>query len=118
MYKYLNINPKLKEENDCVCRAISLATGKDYYFIEYLLYNNATENDCDMLTKKCYKNVLEYLDFKEYKATGQKVIDIANEYPYDIVIIRIDGHLTASIYGTIYDIWDCQYKHADMFWIK
>ena len=33
-YKFLNINPLGKKEQDCVCRAISLALNENYYTIK------------------------------------------------------------------------------------
>ena len=35
----------------------------------------------------------------------------------DVVLIRIDGHLTVSKYGVVYDLWDCTQEIADVFWI-
>lgn len=48
---------------------------------------------------------------------GETVEDIAEKYPNDRVIIRIDSHLTCSIKGIIPDIWDCSDKLVDCFWI-
>ena len=33
-YKFLNLNPLGELEEDCVCRAISLALNEDYYVIQ------------------------------------------------------------------------------------
>ena len=39
-------------------------------------------------------------------------------YPLScILIIRIKGHLTCSIFGKIPDIWDCSNEIVDCFWV-
>ena len=38
-YQFLNVNPLGEIEEDCVCRAISLALDKDYYKIQEKLYH-------------------------------------------------------------------------------
>ena len=45
------------------------------------------------------------------------VSDIATEFPRNKVIVRVDAHLTASVYGTILDIWDCSDELVDCYWI-
>lgn len=107
-----------KTENDCVCRAISLATESDYAFIYYLLYNNSGENDCDMLVKGCYRHILEeHFGLNPRKARGRTVLDIAKKHKDSRVIIRIFGHLTCAINSCVYDIWDCSNEIADEYWV-
>ena len=50
-------------------------------------------------------------------ADGETVYDIADEYNDRIVIMRLSGHLTASLYGTIYDLWDCRDEYVDVYWV-
>lgn len=118
MFVYYNINPLGKTENDCVCRAISLGTDSDYGFIYYLLYNNSEQNECDMLVKGCYRQILEdkfYL--KPRKAYGRTVGEIAKRFRCSKVIIRINGHLTCSVNGNVWDLWDCSDEQADEYWV-
>ena len=42
---------------------------------------------------------------------------IAEEYKRNVIIVRIDGHLTSCVYGTCVDIWDCTGEKVDCFWI-
>lgn len=39
-----------------------------------------------------------------------------NLNPVGIFIIRVNGHLTCAIDGTLYDIWDCRNEIIDIVW--
>ena len=118
-FYYYNTNPDKSIEGDCVTRAISLASGIPYKAVSKLLKITAEENDCDELCMHCYRKLLEdtlgyrIMYPKEYK----RVEDIAKEYSNNIVIVRIDGHLTSCIYGVCVDIWDCTQEQVNCFWI-
>lgn len=118
-YKYYNRNPDFEHKEDCVCRAISTATGLNYEAVDRLLELTAGEYQCDKLCVCCYHNLLEdVLGYSRIScASGETVEDIARAFPRDKVIIRIKAHLTTSIKGTILDIWDCSQKKVDCFWI-
>lgn len=118
MFRYYNANPKQKDESDCVCKAISLATNTDYYFIYYLLYDNAHKNCCEMLLRDCYTNILEdVFGLVRHCPHNKTVLEIAQAYPNNNVIIRIDGHLTCSICSVINDIWNCSDEFVTDFWV-
>ena len=118
-YRYYNRNPDGKHLEDCVCRAISTATGLNYEAVSKLLTVTAAYYLCEKLCVCCYHNLLE--DIMGYERhtcyNGETVEIIAKQYPHDKVIIRIEAHLTSSIKGTIYDIWDCSQKEVDCYWI-
>lgn len=57
-YKFLNLNPKGLRENDCVCRAITFATGLPYSVVYKKLWLTADLYDCERLCKYCYSNYL------------------------------------------------------------
>lgn len=118
-YQYFNANPKGEEIEDCVTRAICTATGLKYDAVTNLLDLSAEQYSCEKLCVCCYhhllENVLCYKPF--YCVNGETVGDIAERLMDRRVIIRILGHLTTAIYGIVYDIWDCTYKKADVYWI-
>ena len=118
-YKYYNHNPDNKVLSDCVCRAISTATGLKYEAVDNLLELTSEYNDCDKLCVCCYDYLLtDTLCFRRFNCKFSKTVeDIANEYPRNKLIIRVNAHLTSSIYGTILDIWDCSNELVDCFWI-
>lgn len=118
-FYYYNVNPYKDVEGDCVTRAISMATSIPYKAVSKLLTITAEENSCDRLCVCCYHHLLE--DTLGYRVIFPKklktVEDIALEYPNNIVIVRIEGHLTACMYGVCVDIWDCTKEEVDCFWI-
>lgn len=118
-YKYYNRNPDLLHLKDCVCRAISTATGLSYDAVDNLLKITASEYECDKLCVCCYHNLLE--DILCYPRMNcefkQTVEEVASMYPKNKLIIRVKEHLTSSINGTILDIWDCSNELVDCFWI-
>lgn len=118
-YRYLNLNPFDVEENDCVCRAISLATQLHYSVIERLLKRTAEKFRCDELCPCCYHYLLENkFGFRCYNGKGKTVKEVAYYNKDSICVIRIDGHLTCSFYGVLYDTWDCLDEICDCYWIR
>ena len=118
-FKYYNRNPNRLHLKDCVCRAISTATGLCYEAVDNLLDLVSTENDCEKLCVCCYNYLLEdtLCYHREDCNFKQTVEDIAINYPRNKVIIRVKEHLTCAIYGTVLDIWDCSNELVDCFWI-
>lgn len=118
-YKYYNKNPNNLHLKDCVCRAISTATELYYEAVNNLLDLTASEYECDKLCICCYNNLLEnILCYNRIDCNFNKTVKtIATSYPKNKLIIRVDQHLTCSIYGTILDIWDCSDELVDCFWI-
>lgn len=118
MYRYYNRRPDGREMEDCVCRAISAATNLKYEAVEKLLELTAEDCACDKLNIHCYHHLLDgTLCYKRYNANGATVGELSARYSDKRLIIRINGHLTCSLYGTIVDIWDCTEKCADVYWI-
>ena len=117
-YKFYNANPLNKIESDCVCRAISKATNIDYNSIKRKLELIGELFECDKLCVCCYQHLLEKVfGLQQRVAINKKVKDISKLYKDRKVIIRINGHLTCSILGTIYDIWDCTDEMVDVYWV-
>lgn len=117
-YIYYNINPEGETLPDCVCRAISLATNIDYYRVEELLEFVGDYYCCEDLCVSCYSNLIENIfGFQVFDANGMKVSELSDMYPNDILLIRINSHLTCSICGLVLDIWNCLDEEADRYWI-
>lgn len=118
-YQYYNRNPEGKEIEDCVCRAISTATGLKYAAVENLLQLSADSYRCEKLCICCYPYLLEnILCYPVYFCeSGETVGEIAQKYSDSKVIIRISGHLSTALYGTILDIWNCSNKEVDCYWL-
>ena len=118
MFRYFNRNPHKREEEDCVCRAISTALALPYQTAERLLTMSAEVNECDSLCVCCYHFLLEDIFGLPCRlADGETVGELAECYKFNKLLIRIDGHLTCSIMGTVLDIWDCTREPVDCYWI-
>lgn len=119
MYIYHNENPNGYKVPDCVIRALTLALNMPYYEVVKLLEHNGTFYDCDLLNKKCYQKLLD-IDFRfphkicESKKTVQEVAD---DFPENTLLIRVDGHITVAIGTIIYDIFDCTNEYVTDFWL-
>lgn len=118
-FAYYNSNPHGYEEEDCVCRAIKLALNLDYDVVDRLLTLVADHRQCDKLCLNCYHYLLEDI-FNlpvRYCENSETVKDIARRFPRNVLLIRIQGHLTCAVYGVIFDLWDCGSEQADCYWI-
>lgn len=118
-YKYYNHNPNNARIKDCVCRAISTATGLCYEAVDNLLELAASHYNCEKLCVCCYHKLLEeVLCYNRVECHFKKTVeDVAVEHPRNKVLIRVDAHLTTAIYGNILDIWDCSDELVDCYWI-
>lgn len=117
-YIYYNRNPNQDIDIDCVVRAISLALGLDYYQTEDMLFNVGYCFECEELEVGCYSYLLERVfKLKVYDAEKRTVREIVEEHPDNILLIRIEGHLTCAISGVVFDTWNCTNEIADRYWI-
>lgn len=117
-YRFLNINPLNKIEEDCVCRAISLALEEDYYVIERKLMLIGELFECEKLCVCCYKHLLDYVYRLERieEVKGLTVKEFADYFPKGKYIIRVPYHCTCVINNNIYDLWDCGNEIIDIVW--
>ena len=118
-YQFINLNPLNELEEDCVCRAISYASGENYETIKDKLYLIARIFDCETLCVCCYKHLLDDV-FKYTRINLKETISIKDFLKYNdkgMFIIRVNGHLTCALNGQIKDTWDCSNELVDIFWI-
>lgn len=107
---------------DCVCRAISIATGKPYKEV-YDLINEFAESERTGKRKKKKSNARTGV----YKDTSRKVLKHlgwtwiptmkigtgctvhlnADELPSGTIIVKVTHHLVAVIDGVIHDTYNC-----------
>lgn len=106
---------------DCVCRAISIATGKDYKEIYNLINKYAKEysktNPDDNsharygVSKELADKILADLGYTWIPTmrfgTGCKVHLRDGELPNGTLIVRVSKHFTTVIDGIINDTYDC-----------
>lgn len=117
-FKYYNNNPLSIEEEDCVTRAITLASGYSYDEIQDKLYYISQLLECEALCVCCYQHLLDYVfNYDRLPCKGYTVGEIVRKYDKCVLLIRIDGHLTCAINGVIYDLWDASDEKADIVWV-
>ena len=115
MYKYYNENPLNKYEDDCVIRAISCATNKSWdYVYDYL--SDIAQYEGTLLDKKDF--VINYLD-RTFKRINEKgtVGHVSSLYPYNTLLITMNGHIVCSKNGIIYDTFDCRNRQVEYVWL-
>jgi len=117
MYIYYNINPKGETTGDCVIRALALALNTDYYDILDKLYKTSNYFNCDMLVRNCYGKLLQEMGYKMYYGNGTTVQELAEIFYDKKLLLRINEHLTCSLYANVYDIWDTSNEIVDVFWV-
>lgn len=116
MYKYYNANALGKQTDDCTIRAISCATGKSWdYLYEHL--SDIAQAEGTMMDNR--KFIIDYLDkrYKRLPYVEGTVGYISRHYPDNILLITMNGHITCSKYGNIYDSFDCSHKIVEYVWL-
>lgn len=117
-FEYTNVNPLSLTEEDCVTRAISLASGYSYAEIQDKLYYISELLDCEKLCVCCYQHLLDSVfGYDRLPCRNMTVGEVAEMYDDCILLVRIEGHLTTVVYGTIRDLWDCSASYADIVWL-
>lgn len=109
MFRYYNANPRGRRVNDCTVRAISLATGRswDETFEELSKFAQA---QAIMPDDVIY--IDEYLERNFEKICGCKdklkvsVGEFVRSHPRGVYLITMNGHITCSIDGIIYDTFN------------
>ena len=108
-FRYFNINPNGEHRNDCVTRAISLASKMPYSEARKKLRCVATLFDCSRICMSCYKHLIEnVLYYKPLDCDGMTVGEFADMHPKGIYLVRMNQHISTIIDNTIYDIFDCR----------
>lgn len=106
---YYNRNPDGEKANDCVTRAISLATQLPYTEIRKKLFYTARLLNCDKLYICCYRHLLDdVFKFPQIYCEGDTVGEFADKHPYGRYLVRMENHISTIIDGNVYDIFDCR----------
>ena len=115
MYKFYNANSLGLFQNDCTVRSISVATGNSwddtYEHLSTIARLQGTMMDDKRFIKK-------YLDerYERINDIPKKVGEVAGAYPNNVLLITMNGHITCSKYGVIYDSFDCRERIAEYCW--
>lgn len=123
-FKYYNNNPYSEHIDDCVIRAISLFTHRNYYEVFDALCEYAGDdrepNQGNVFLPWLISQGYEVREFTE-KITVSKFLNELNKTDepdaFDALIL-VNGHLTAIIGGVCYDTWDCGRYKCELMIIK
>lgn len=117
MYKYYNRTPDKGRKEDCVVRAISTATNREYEDIQKKLWLTSKLYECEERNVCCYRTLIENVfDGMPVECRGMTVGEFSKEYPQGIYLVRTNGHITTVIDGDIYDTFDCSPEIVTNAW--
>lgn len=115
-----NLNPKKKKTGDCVIRAIAKAEGKAWLEVFDILSEIARKNYTNPNHKDAYYQYLkkyDKIDVMHMIGDKKKRYTVEEIAKWNgIYLIKTAGHLTVTIDGNYYDIWDCGDKCAYVIW--
>lgn len=116
MYKFHNQNPLSLYTDDCTIRAISMAEGKTWDRTYDKLSDLAQEKGT-LLNNRDF--IIEYLDlrYRRVPVHGLTTGEVADLYKDHTVLITMPGHITVSIKGMVYDVFDCRSERAEYAWL-
>ena len=116
-FRYWNENPQGERHNDCVTRAITLASGLPYAEVRRKLFHTAKLLGCSKLCWSCYAFLISnVLGGKQVNCDGMSVEEFADEHKQGTYLLRIDMHLTTIIDGVLYDTFDCRERLCHIAW--
>ncbi|MBQ9602421.1 MAG: hypothetical protein IJR42_01250 [Paludibacteraceae bacterium] len=126
-FEVFNINPKGRKTGDCVTRAIAKAAGITWQEALRLQYETSLKTGWSLTSTQTINLVLKGLGFEEQtvrplpgtkRPTVAKLAELYDLMSVESIVVKVSGHLTCAVAGTIYDLWDCSAKPAYKFWIK
>lgn len=116
-FVYYNNNPYGLKEEDCVTRAISLASGLDYFDVSKKLKLTSELLECEKLCVCCYDFLIEkVLMFSKVDCRGMTVGEFAEYHLRGIYLLRMKEHITTLIDGKLYDLWDSSQRKLTHAW--
>lgn len=83
----------------------------------YKHLSNIARRNGTMMDDKDF--ICNYLDdrYERVYNIPQYVGEVADVYSNNILLITMNGHITCSKYGVIYDSFDCRDRIAEYCWI-
>lgn len=116
MFKHYNANAVNRYTDDCVVRAISCATDKSWdHVYDYL--SDIAQYEGTLFDKRDF--VRNYLDrtYQRLEGINGSVGYVSGQFPYNVLLITMNGHITCSKNGVIYDTFDCRDREAESVWL-
>ena len=116
MYKFYNANENGNFVNDCTIRAISVAENKSWSETYDELSRIAKKNGILLDDVNFIDPLLNYRYNKVKTYYNQSVGEFVKRHPIGTYLIAMNGHITVSKNGTIYDTFDCRDRILKNAW--
>jgi hypothetical protein len=109
-FRYYNRDEDGVHRNNCVTRAISLASGMSMGETRRKLRCVAILFDCaPRICMSCYKHLIEnVLYYKPLDCDGMTVGEFADMHPQGTYLVRMEQHISIIIDNCVNDIFDCR----------
>lgn len=124
-FHYFNANPKHRLTDDCVARAISLATGIDYNTTVRALATTQITTGYNSTSPEGYSRMLQDLGWVKHKQPRKKDgtkytgKEFCRELSTGRMIANIGGgHVVAIIDRMVWDTWDSTDGCIGNYWTK
>ena len=123
-FKLVNVNFNGKKTCDCVVRALTNASGKDYKVVAQELFDIYMKYGYDMADKHTTEKWFEANGFVKYKQPRKydnrkylvgEIDELINEG--DRVVISCANHYTSVVDDVLTDLWDCRFKTIGNYWV-
>lgn len=123
-YKYYQPNNKDLKDNygDCVVRALTKVTGKNWMEAFEALLPYAIELQCMPNSQVCYEKYLKehgfvYHGISNKKGSKRPTVDrFAKDHKEGEFFLNVANHCVAVVDGIYYDTWDSGYKCLYGYW--
>lgn len=106
MFIEYNANPYRVNIDDCVIRAITYATGKDYFDVMDGLIAVADEHDWDIDEIRTMNSYLMSIGWEHCELEFPMTVKQFAEAIADPRIVVVNGHATCTKNGNTYDTWN------------
>lgn len=121
MFIEYNPNPKRRSTDDCVIRAICLATGKSWYEVRTELFLMGLHEGDYEWKNYIWGRYLEEIGFKQHLLPNTcpycyTVRDFCIDFPVDTYILAIGDHVVAVKNGNYFDTWDSGDEIPVYYW--
>lgn len=125
-YKYYQPNKKDLKDNygDCVIRALTKITGKEWLEVFEELLPYARELQCMPNGKPVYEQYLkdngfEYVGISNKKGSKRPTVEsFTKDHKEGTYYLIVANHVVASVDGIYYDTWDSKNCCLYGYWVK
>ncbi len=123
-YVFCNPHPQGKLVNDCVKRAITIASGRNYRDIKIELNRFKQVTGAKVFNERNnWRKYIESIGWKPLTFVAVKghprikVNDFCSIYREGTYLLQVSKHVVAVIDGQFYDTWDCRHKMVYKAWV-